>query len=232
MSYGIAAYDSSGDIVFDSTFAAFAYERKVTLSGISRPSNNFYYATYDPLNPAAPVTSQLLRTGYHDYTTSAIWTGDANQASSLLAFNIPVGGFVYYYAGAGRIFTSFPSLQVAVLKPFNVLNNSAASYGATVWNSSGNVTWSSSWPLVRIQGPLRNSVTYETTSWFALSGNTRRRLNSSGGPSSMRNCVVGLSRTTATTIQCLYGLLDFITWDGFGADTQDQPGLVLYNINV
>jgi hypothetical protein len=232
MSYGIVAYDATGDTVFDSNFAAFAYERKVTLSGLNRPSTSFFYATYDPLNPTAPVTSQILRTGFHDYTTDAVWTGDANRASAILAFNIPVGGFVYYYAGLGRVFASFASLQVAVLKPFNVLGNGSATYGATVRNANQDITWSSSWPLVRIQGPLRNATTYEETSWFALSGNTRRRLNSSGGPTGLRNCVVGLQRTSTTQIQCLYGLLDFVNFDGYGADTQDQAGLVLFNINV
>lgn len=232
MLYGIAAYDSTGDTVFDSSFAAFAYERKVTLAGVSRPTSNFYYATYDPLHPAAPVTSQILGRGFHDFSTEVVWSGDANRSSGILAFNIPVGGFVFFYAGAGRVFTNFAALQVAVLKPFNVLQNTPGSYGAAVWNSNQDMTWSSSWPLVRIQGPLRNGISYENTSWFCLAGNTRRRLNSSGGPSSMRNCVVGLQRTTATQIQCLYGLLDFVSWDGYGADTQDQVGLVLYNINV
>jgi hypothetical protein len=229
MTFGIQVRDATGDTIFDSDFPAFSYERTVTRTG-TLFNAGVGYASHDPANPNATVTSVSILSSFYEIDTAAVLQGDANAASALLAFNVPVNGFCFYDQATTNAYTTFPSLQVAVLKPANILPPPADPFAISAYNASGQLTYSSAWPLVRFQGPLRNG-SMEQTNWFFLSGNRRRRPNSSGGGASIF-ANVGVRRTGLTTMQCVFGLVNYSSLSSFGGDSQDVPGLVMYNINI
>jgi hypothetical protein len=229
MTYGVQVRDAIGDIIFDSDYPSFSYEKKVTRTGTLLRSG-FGYTSHDPASPNATVTSVAIISSIYEINVSGVLQGDPNASSALLAFAVPVNGFCFYDQATGNAYTTFPSLQVAVLKPARVLPTPTDPFAIVVFDANGQLTYSSAWPLVRFQGPLRNG-SMEQTDWFFLSGSRRRRPNSSGGGASIY-ANVGVRRTGLTTMQCVFGLVNYSSIGSFGGDSQDSPGFVMYNINV
>lgn len=240
MAYGFECFDANGVKIIDSTWPVFALERIVTLYGSvinSSYSLRYKYSPFNPLNPTEPMYSSTLL-GYpqshYDYSTTSVLAGDPTAASALLAFEIPAGSWAFHDEMYDRVRTSLAqsSIRVAVLKPASLLGIGPNQYGAAAYDTSGNVTWSAYWPVVRIQGAVGNK-TIEASNWFVLNGNQRRRVLG-GLITSGAYIPVGVKHTSATTIETVSGLYLGTTQplDTFGADTQDTPGLVLYNINV
>lgn len=259
MSYGFEAYDALNKKIVDSNLPVFALERIITSTGVGKfftYSDQSGYFPWDPANPlrlaylsaeftAFPLASFGSPPGAYWHDLASFFTNDPSAQSAILAFSIPVNGFAFYYSSEKRVFTSRtqPTLQIAVLKPVSSLGIGTSTYGAAVYNASGQLTWSTNWSAIRIQKPIGN-VTIEQSSWFALSGNRIRRIDSlyNGSIKKGYSGVVGVLRTGLTTIQTKYQPLFssaggqsttlFNNWDNFGADGQDTKGFVLYDIAI
>lgn len=256
MSYGFVAYDALGKKIIDSEAPALALEKIVTLTGVATYYGFTTIQRYYPWDPNDPLRYAYLNEqttlpfgatiGSYNYDLSTLLNNDPTASSAVLAFSIPVGGFAFYYSAERKVLArnTMPTMQVAVLKPVSVLGLGAGGYGAAVYNASGQLTWSPLWPLVRIQGPIGNK-TIQQSSWFALSGNRVRRVDSQyANPPQRRGYsgLVGVLRTGATTIETKYHpapsqsggvTIDLLSnWDNYGADSGDSKGFVLYNISV
>lgn len=228
MSYGIQVRDAESDIIYDSDFPAFAFEKKVSLTH-SSTFNDLTWAAHDPSNPGATATASIRNGTVYVYSTTSVFQGDTEASKSMLAVMVPNGGFCFYDKPSNTVMTTYTGLQVAVMKPATSLAMPNNFYGIAAYDANGVLTYSSAWPLARFQSPLKTGTIIET-SWFLLSGARRRRPVSAGGTSAWGN--VGVRRNTLTSMTCIFGPFNYGTVSAFGADSQEAPGMVLYNIEI